>query len=160
MTLSKAALSVFQEFNSNESEQASKLFFDKWANNRIVLDSWFYFAASLKSNKPIERIESLFNHELFDKKSPNTLRSILNGYVTNNRSFHSKDGSGYNFVAKKIIKYDNVNPIIISRFLKIFSRWNLYKEPYRSQMLKAINMIDGSNLSNNSREVINLILNK
>ena len=160
MTLSKAALSVFQEFNSNECEQASKLFFNKWANNKIVLDSWFYLAASLKSSKPIERIESLFNHELFDKKSPNTLRSILTGYVTNNRSFHSKDGSGYNFVAKKIIKYDSLNPIIISRFLKIFSKWNLYKEPYRSKMFKAINMIDGSNLSNNSREVINLILNK
>ena len=160
MTLSKAALSVFQEFNSYESEQASKIFFDKWANNSIVLDSWFYFAASLNSNKPIERIESLFKHELFDKKSPNTLRSILTGYVTNNRSFHSKDGSGYNYVAKKIIKYDSLNPIIISRFLKIFSRWNLYKEPYRSKMFKAINMIDGSNLSNNSREVINLILDK
>ena len=144
MTLSKAALSVFQECSSYESEQASKIFFDKWANNSIVLDSWFYFAASLNSNKPIERIESLFNHELFDKKSPNTLRSILTGYVTNNRSFHSKDGSGYNYIAQKIIKYDNLNPIIISRFLKIFSRWNLYKEPYRSKMFNAINMIDAS----------------
>ncbi len=160
MTLSKAALSVFQECSSYESEQASKIFFDKWANNSIVLDSWFYFAASLNSNKPIERIERLFNHELFDKKSPNTLRSILTGYVTNNKSFHAKDGSGYNYIAKQIIKYDKFNPIIISRFLKIFSRWNLYKEPYRSKMYKAINVIDGSNLSNNSREVINLILDK
>ena len=160
MTLSKAALSVFQEFNSYESEQASKLFFDKWAKNKLVLDSWFYFAASVNSKSSIEKIESLFNHELFDNKSPNTLRSILNGYVTNNRSFHSIDGSGYDYIARKIIKYDTINPIIISRFLKIFSKWNLYKEPYRSQMLKAINLIDKCNLSNNSREVLNLILNK
>ena len=160
MTLSKSALNVFQEFNCQEREKASKLFFDKWSNNKIVLDSWFYFSASIGSNKSIEKIESLFNHQLFDKKSPNTLRSILNGYVTNNRSFHSKDGTGYNYIAKKIIEYDNINPIIISRFLKIFSRWDLYKEPYRSLMLKAINMIDKSYLSNNSREVINLILNK
>ena len=160
MTLSKSALGVFQEFNSDESEQASKLFFDKWFNNKIVLDSWFYFSASLESNKPLDKIERLFKHELFDNKSPNTLRSILTGYVHNNRSFHSKDGSGYNFIAKKIIEYDKINPIIISRFLKIFSRWNLYKEPYRSQMFKAINLINRNNLSNNSREVINLILNK
>jgi len=160
MTLSKAALSAFQEFYSYESEQASKLFFDKWSNNNLVLDSWFYFAASLNSEKSIEKIESLFNHELFDNKSPNTLRSILTGYVNNNRSFHSKDGSGYDYIARKIITYDKINPIVISRFLKIFSRWNLYKEPYRSQMFKAINIIDNCNLSNNSREVLNLILSK
>ena len=118
------------------------------------------FCFLIKSYNSIKKIESLFNHELFDRKSPNTLRSILNGYVINNRSFHCKDGSGYNYIARKIIKYDSLNPIIISRFLKLFSRWNLYKEPYRSLMFEALNIIDMSNLSNNSREVINCILNK
>ncbi len=160
MTLSKSALNVFQEFNCREREEASKLFFNKWSNNKIVLDSWFYFSASVESKNPIEQIETLFNHELFDKKSPNTLRSILNGYVNNNRTFHSSDGTGYKYIAEKIIKYDSLNPIVISRFLKIFSRWDFYTEPYKTEMLKAINMIDMSNLSNNSREVINLILKK
>ncbi len=160
MTLSKAALNVFQGFECQERDDASNKFYDKWANNKIVLDSWFHFSASIESNKSIENIESLFNHELFDEKSPNTLRSILTGYVNNNRSFHYEDGTGYDYIAKKIIKYDSLNPIVISRFLKIFSRWNLYVEPYRSNMLKALNTIHKSNLSNNSREVINLILNK
>ena len=160
MTLSKAALNVFQGFNCQEREEASKKFYDKWFHNKIVLDSWFYFSASIESNKSIEKIERLFNHKLFDKKSPNTLRSILNGFVANNRSFHAADGSGYNYIAEKIIEYDNLNPVIISRFLKIFSRWDVYKEPHRSLMREAINMIDMNNLSNNSREVINLILDK
>ena len=160
MTLSKAALNVFQEFNCQEREEASKKFYDKWVHNKIVLDSWFYFSASIESNKSIEKIERLFNHKLFDKKSPNTLRSILNGFVANNRSFHAADGSGYKYIAEKIIEYDNLNPVIISRFLKIFSRWDVYKEPHRSLMLEAINMVDMNNLSNNSREVVNLILNK
>ena len=160
MTLSKAALNVFQEFDCEEREEASKIFFNRWASNKVVLDNWFYFSASSESKNSIEKIENLFNHELFDKKSPNTLRSILNGFVSNNRTFHSKDGRGYNYIAEKIIKYDKYNPIIISRFLKIFSRWNLYNEPYRSLMLNSINKIDKIELSNNSREVINLILNK
>ena len=160
MTLSKAALNVFQEFDCEEREEASKIFFNRWASNKVVLDNWFYFSASSESKNSIEKIENLFNHELFDKKSPNTLRSILNGFVSNNRTFHSKDGRGYNYIAEKIIKYDKYNPIIISRFLKIFSRWNLYNEPYRSLMLNSIYKIDKIELSNNSREVINLILNK
>ncbi len=160
MTLSKAALNVFQEFDCEEREEASKIFFNRWVSNKVVLDNWFYFSASSESKNSIEKIENLFNHELFDKKSPNTLRSILNGFVSNNRTFHSKDGRGYNYIAEKIIKYDKYNPIIISRFLKIFSRWNLYNEPYRSLMLNSIYKIDKIELSNNSREVINLILNK
>ncbi len=160
MTLSKAALNVFQEFNCEERDEASKIFFNKWNDNKVVLDNWFYFSASAKSKNSIEKIENLFNHELFDKKSPNTLRSILTGFVSNNSAFHSKDGSGYNYIAEKIIKYDKFNPIIISRFLKIFSRWNLYREPYRSLMLNSIYKIDKIELSNNSREVIDLILNK
>ncbi len=160
MTLSKAALNVFQEFDCEEREEASKIFFNRWVNNKVVLDNWFYFSASSESKNSIDKIDNLFNHELFDKKSPNTLRSILTGFVSNNRAFHSKDGRGYNYIAEKIIKYDKFNPIIISRFLKIFSRWNLYREPYRSLMLNSIYEIDKIELSNNSREVINLILNK
>tara|TARA_Y100001970_G_scaffold291952_1_gene431209 strand:+ start:13447 stop:16056 length:2610 start_codon:yes stop_codon:yes gene_type:complete len=158
MTLSKAALNSFQKLDSIESLKASELFFNKWKDNNIVLDTWFLFSASIKRDEPFAYLETLFNHELFDYKSPNTLRSILNGFASNNRSFHDKEGKGYRYIAEKIVKYDEVNPIIISRFLKIFSRWNAYVDPYRDNMLKALKYIDSQELSNNSREVINLIL--
>ncbi|MBK17046.1 MAG: aminopeptidase N [Prochlorococcus sp. SP3034] len=158
MTLSKAALNAFQKFDSKERIKASEIFFKKWKNNNIVLDTWFLFSASIERDDPYTHLESLFNHKLFDFKSPNTLRSVLNGFALNNRSFHDKEGKGYHYVAEKIIKYDKVNPIIISRFLKIFSRWNSYDDPYRNNMLEILKYIDSHKLSNNSREVINLML--
>ncbi len=160
MTLSKSVLNVFLQFNCKERELASNKFFNKWKNNNIVLDNWFYFAASVEANHFNKNIDNLFNHEYFDPKSPNTLRSILNGYVTNNPSFHHKEGKGYMYIAKKVVEFDKLNPIVISRFIKIFSRWDKYVDPYKSNMLKAIKYIDSNDLSINSREVIDLILNK
>ena len=125
----------------------------------MVLDTWFYFSASIEVLDSIDNLENLFKHKKFDPKSPNTLRSILSGFVLNNRCFHKEDGSSYKYIAEKIVEFDNINPIIISRFIKIFSRWKFYVEPYKSNMYNSIKYINNFNLSQNSREVINLILN-
>ena len=160
MTLSKSVLNVYQNFNYKEREIISNKFFNKWEKNNIVLDSWFSFCASIEKENYIENLEYLFNHKCFDNKSPNTLRSILNGFVSNNRFFHDKEGNGYNYISKKVIEFDKLNPIIISRFIKLFSRWDQYVEPYKTNMLNAIKFIDSHDLSINSREVIDLILKK
>ena len=88
---------------SPEREQISQLFFNKWKNNPVVLDNWFFFKASIEKDNNHKSIEDLFNNDYFDVKSPNTLRSILSAYVTRNSLFHSVDGSGYSYIAKKII---------------------------------------------------------
>ena len=160
MTLSKSVLNVYQNFNLKEREIASKKFFNKWSKNSIVLDSWFAFQAGIEIDNYIENLESLFHHKCFDNKSPNTLRSILNSFVSNNRSFHDIEGKGYNYIANKVIEFDKINPIIISRFIKLFSRWDQYVEPYKTNMLDAIKFINSHDLSTNSREVIDLILKK
>ena len=49
------------------------------------------FISSSEQDKNQKSIEDLFNNEYFDVKSPNTLRSVLNAYVTRNSLFHSKD---------------------------------------------------------------------
>ena len=88
MTLSKAALNVFSRINCPEREIISNIFFNKWKNNPVVLDNWFFFKASIEKLMKKQSIEKLFNNKYFDIKSPNTLRSILNAYVTRNSQFH------------------------------------------------------------------------
>ena len=95
MTLSKAALNAFTRINCPERELISNMFFERWKNNPVVLDTWFFFKASIEIDSNQESIENLFKNEYFDVKSPNTLRSILNAYVTRNSLFHAIDGSGY-----------------------------------------------------------------
>ena len=158
MTLSKAALNVFTRISCPEREVISNMFFKKWKNNKVVLDNWFFFKASIEENNNQNSIEDLFNNKYFDVKSPNTLRSILNAYVTRNSLFHSKDGSGYLYVANKIIEFDKSNPIVISRFLKIFINFRKYKNPYRTNIFKELKNIEENELSPNTREVIDAIL--
>ncbi len=158
MTLAKAALNVFTRINCPERELISKIFFEKWKHNSVVLDSWFSYKASLEVDDNNKNIESLFANVYFDLKSPNTLRSILNAYVTRNSDFHAIDGSGYKYISKKIIEFDKLNPIVISRFLKIFSRFRNYSKPYRNNMLETLLNIRKNNLSTNTKEVIEAII--
>ena len=146
--------------NCDESRQIYQVFYDKWKENKIVLDTWFYYSASVITNDFEKTLNNLFYHKNFDKKSPNTIRSILNGFVSNNSGFHSVDGKGYNYVAEKLIEFDKFNPIVVSRFLKIFSRWDSYVDPYKEKMLESLKLIDRNDLSKNSREVIDMILKK
>ncbi|ABB50071.1 Peptidase M, neutral zinc metallopeptidase, zinc-binding site [Prochlorococcus marinus str. MIT 9312] len=158
MTLAKAALNSFSRIDCPERKIISKIFFNKWNNNCLVLDSWFAFNASIEINGKTSSIEKLFENKFFDSKSPNTLRAILNTFVTRNSIFHAMDGSGYKYIAKKITHFDKLNPIVISRFVKVFSRYNYYSEPYKSNMIETIKQIKRNKLSTNTKEVLDAII--
>ena len=68
------------------------------------------------------------------------------------------DGSGYKYIAKKIIEFDKLNPILISRFVKVFNRYNYYAEPYKSNMIETIMEIKKNKLSTNTKEVLDAII--
>ena len=68
------------------------------------------------------------------------------------------DGSGYKYIAKKITDFDKLNPIVISRFVKVFSRYNYYSEPYKSNMIETIKKIKRNKLSTNTKEVLDAII--
>ncbi len=158
MTLAKAALNSFSRIDCPEKQTISNIFFNKWKNNSVVLDSWFSFNATIETHEKTSSIEKLFKNKFFDSKSPNTLRAILNTFVTRNSTFHAIDGSGYGYIAKKIIDFDKLNPIVISRFVKVFTRYNYYSEPYRSNMIATIKQIKKNKLSTNTKEVLDAII--
>ena len=68
------------------------------------------------------------------------------------------DGSGYRYIAKKIIDFDKLKPIVISRFVKVFSKYNYYSEPYKSNMVETIKELKKNKLSTNTKEVLDAIL--
>jgi len=158
MTLAKAALNSFSRINCPERKIISNIFFNKWKNNSVVLDNWFSFNASIEVDEKTSSIEKLFENKFFDSKSPNTLRAILNSFVTRNSNFHAMDGSGYKYIAKKIVDFDKLNPIVISRIVKVFSRYNYYSEPYKSNKVETIKQIKKNKLSTNTKEVLDAII--
>jgi len=67
MTLAKAALKSFRRINCPERKIISNIFFNKWKNNSVVLDSWFSFNASIEIDGKANSIEKLFENKFFDQ---------------------------------------------------------------------------------------------
>jgi len=158
MTISRAALGALKPLDTTETEQASNLFYDLWKENPVVLDSWFAYEASRPNRLGIDIIENLLSHSKFDWKAPNAIRAVLGGFSKNIELFHSLDGQGYLFMADKLIQVDKINPITASRMVKVFSKWKTYVDKNKEAMYKSILKINNTNISSNTREVVEMIL--
>ncbi len=157
MTLSKFALRALQPIECQERETALQEFYDRWEDRPVILDSWFAFQASTPWNDSLSRIEDLMCHPRFDPMAPNAIRAVLGGLVHNIPAFHSLDGSGYEFMGDKLLDVDKRNPITASRMVKCFSQWRSYDNQRSGKMLKVIQRLSQSNLSSNTREVVELM---
>ena len=134
------------------------MFYNLWKENPVVLDSWLAYEASRPNKQGIDVIEKLLSHPKFDCKAPNAIRAVLGGFSKNIELFHSLDGQGYLFMADKLIEVDKINPITASRMVKIFSKWKTYMDKNKEGMYTSILKINNSNISPNTREVVELIL--
>ena len=158
MTLARAALTALKPIECNERAMAMSEFYDRWKNRPVILDSWFALEASTPRRDCLDRVRELLEHPRFDPMAPNAVRAVLGGFASNTKSFHAVDGSGYIFMADQIAELDQRNPITASRMVKVFSRWKSYLPINSTTMFHAIDQLSKSQLSSNTREVIELIL--
>jgi aminopeptidase N len=154
MTLARAGLRALQCHPLPERHQALKAFHDRWQDRPVILDAWFSLEASAPFADGLERVERLLHHPRFDPTAPNSVRAVLGGLVANTPVFHAPDGSGYAFLAERIIELDGRNPITASRLAKVFSRWDSYGPERRERMREALRSLAAADLSANSREVV------
>ncbi len=158
MSLSRAALNAFLPVKCIEREEALRIFYEKWKDSPVILDSWFNLQASLPNPDSYKTIKDLLSHPKFDPIAPNSIRAVLGGFAKNTVAFHSSNGNGYMFMADQIIDVDKRNPITASRLSKIFSRWQSYIEPNSKHMLLAIQKLSNGELSSNTREIVEMML--
>ncbi len=158
MSLSRAALSSLIKVDCPERDEAMNIFYQRWKDNPIILDTWFLLESSIYRENSLEVVNRLLNHHLFDPLAPNSLRAVLGGFTQNIRSFHALDESGYSFMADQILLIDKRNPITASRLVKVFSKWKSYVEPYSSNMFNSVKRLHESELSSNTREIIELMI--
>ena len=68
MTLSKGVLNVFTRIDCPERRYISQVFFKKWKDNQVVLDSWFFFKASIEIDDNQKNIDD-FKKQVFRYKN-------------------------------------------------------------------------------------------
>ncbi|EAR59836.1 aminopeptidase N [Neptuniibacter caesariensis] len=102
-------------------------FYAQWKDESLVVNLWLSIQAADPSEGALARVESLMHHPAFDAKNPNKLRSLISVFCAQNPvNFHAKDGSGYQFLADRIIELNAQNPQIASRMLTPLTRWKKY----------------------------------
>ena len=108
----------------------------------------------------LQTIERLSLHPDFNYKNPNRFRSLIGSFAFNNhKSFHSKDGSGYEIVSKWIKKMDKINPQIAARLSTSFETINRIEPKRKSIMVSLLNNIRNSmNLSKDTLDITDRIL--
>jgi aminopeptidase N len=131
-----AALSYLCNVDDPYRNKALESFQQKWHRDALVMDKWFSLQATSELEGTLERVRQLTLHENFNIRNPNKVRSLIGAFANANpHHFHAADGSGYEFVADRIIQLDSINPQIAARLTGVFSRWRQY-EPGRQQGMK------------------------
>ena len=157
MTDSMAALaSMVNSGYKAQAESALESFYDKWQAEPLVVNQWLAVQAGSAEYGTIENVNKLLEHEAFDIKNPNKVRSVIGAFAGQSLiNFHALDGSGYQLLADKIILLNQLNPQIASRLVSPLSKWRRYVDSQAQQMkLQLQRIMAQDNLSKDVYEVV------
>ncbi len=135
-------------------------FYQRFADNPLVIDKWFALQAMCSLEAPLERVRSLRNHPAFKMTNPNRVRSLIHTFcMANPAGFHQWNGGGYAFWAEAVLELDLINPQVAARLARAADRWRSFAEPYQSKMRAALEQVAANpKLSADVREVVNKAL--
>ncbi len=137
MTDVLAALTTLVNTDCAEREEAIRWFYERWANDNLVLDKWFTLQATSRLPETLSNVRALLGHRAFDLRNPNKVRALIGAFSHGNPvRFHDGAGRGYRFLADRVIELDSLNPQIAARLLGAFSRWRKF-ESARRKLMKA-----------------------
>jgi len=160
MTDTLAALRALANSESEERETALAAFYQHWQNESLVLDKWLTLQATATRADTLAQVKSLLGHPAFNLRNPNKVRALIGAFAHGNpAAFHAADGSGYDFVADRIIEIDELNPQIAARLVSAFNRWRNFDPGRQQQIVARLQRIAGmARLSTNVREIVDKTL--
>ncbi|WP_281972787.1 aminopeptidase N [Ruegeria faecimaris] len=159
MTLQLSALSCL--LRAGKGEQELNAFYDRWQDDRLVMDKWFGLQVAMSAPAETADIVShLTGHPDFNWKNPNRFRAVLGALATNHAGFHRADGAGYSLLADWLIKLDPVNPQTTARMCSAFQTWKRYDADRQALIRNQLTRIaETPDLSRDTTEMVTRILN-
>lgn len=121
------ALTALSLRASDERDEALEAFAEEWKDDPLVMDKWLALRARMVEPDDTKTLAALEAHPAFSIRNPNRVRALVGMFSRGNPvAFHASTGSGYRWVADKIIEIDGFNPQIAARMATVFSRWRRY----------------------------------
>ncbi|HEZ0707758.1 TPA: aminopeptidase N [Neisseria meningitidis] len=129
---------ILSAVNGNESDTRNRLlaqFADKFSDDALVMDKYFALVGSSRRSDTLQQVQTALQHPKFSLENPNKARSLIGSFSRNVPHFHVEDGSGYRFIADKVIEIDRFNPQVAARLVQAFNLCNKL-EPHRKNLVK------------------------
>jgi len=133
----QAALTALSHTGGAERETALAAFYNKWADDPLVIDKWFSIQARADRAETLEEVKALLRHPAYEPGNPNRVRALVAGFATNRKWFHDLSGEGYRFLAGQVMDIDKRNPRLSSRLVTAFESWRRF-EPGRRAMMEQV----------------------
>jgi aminopeptidase N len=159
MTDQFAALSALAQCTGPERATALSEFHDRWQAEALVLDKWLGVQAGSRLPGTLAEVERLTAHPAFDMKNPNKVYALWRGFGANHVRFHAADGSGYRFMADRILLLDPMNPQVAARLARTFDRWKRFDPSRQAHARAALERIrSAASLSPDVSEIVSRAL--
>ena len=159
MTDRISALQMLEDTAPEAAEAALREFYEAYSGDMLVMTKYFSVIASSRRPGVLERVRAALGDPAFDLKVPNFVRALIGAFARNPYHFHAKDGSGYDFVAEKIIELDGVNPMIAAGLAGAFKSYNRMNVHSKAQMRQALERVMAHRgISKNVFEIVEKLL--
>ncbi|HEU0045826.1 aminopeptidase N [Sphingomonas sp.] len=136
MTDRQAALTALANGDGTERVAALDIFYNRYADNALVLDKWFQTQALSARDDTAATVAELLRHPDFTLANPNRARALIGAFGVNQRAFNAADGSGYRLLADQLIALDRINPQTAAKLLPPLARWKRY-DGTRAALMRA-----------------------
>ncbi len=100
-------------------------------------------------------VKALSAHPAFDIGNPNKVYALIRAFGANLPRFNAADGSGYTFIADRVLDLHDRNPQVASRLARCFDRWQKFdagRQAHARAALERIHNHDG--LSRDVSEIV------
>jgi len=156
MTDSLAALSALAQHDLPQRQLQLDRFYEKWQHDTQVVDKWFAIQAASPLPDALDKVRSLTTHPAFRLTNPNKVRALIGRFSMGNQvRFHSREGTGYRFLADQVIELDAINPQMAARLVSALSRWNRFDADRQVLMQDELKRI--ASLAKISKDVFEIV---
>jgi aminopeptidase N len=155
MTEELSSLKLLNHIGGKIGEKAISSFYDKWKSETLIMQKWLTIQSMEEKDNVLDIISKLEKSDVYNPKIPNLFRSLIIGFAALNPvKVNDLSGSGYKFIADKIIEVDKFNPQMGANLSKKLSHLDKL-DPVRQGLLRAeLTRILDSNPSKNTIEII------
>jgi len=156
MTDELAAFTQLVDAGASDSQWAIADFYKHWQKQDLVIDKWLSIQAMFGGEPATTRVDELWAHPAVVHTNPNKVRALIAAFTANIPAFHAIDGTGYKWLADRVLEMDDINPQITARLVSPFNRWRKYDHA-RQQLIKSQleRILRKPNLSKDVYEIVN-----